>query len=82
MEDDMELVVVLIIMIALWLMPNFMRLILGLLARYAGKRIENLFNDDSQDGAANRPQQPPRSHKKVDESIGEYVDYEEIKTNN
>jgi hypothetical protein len=80
MENDMELLVVLLIMVILWLMPSLPRLIFGWLARRARKRMEDYFNDAGQGGAANCPQQQsPRSRKKVDNTIGEYVDYEEIK---
>lgn len=75
----MELLVVLLIMIALWLMPGLPRLVFGWLMRRARKRMEDYLS--GHDHATSRPSPPPRTRKKVDETIGEYVDYEEIKQN-
>ncbi|MDR1680362.1 MAG: DUF4834 family protein [Prevotellaceae bacterium] len=79
----MEILIVLLIMVALWLMPNMARVVLGWIARYAGRRIEKFFggDDDGSGNAGSRTKPPPRPQKKVDATVGEYVDYEEIKTN-
>lgn len=57
----------------------------GLLVYKARKQMRDLFGGGARKGGARRqeqqpPQQPPRRRKKIDPNVGEYVEFEEIKT--
>lgn len=53
----------------------------GLLVYKARKQMRDLFGGGARKGGARRQeQQPPRRRKKIDPNVGEYVEFEEIKT--
>lgn len=53
----------------------------GLLVYKARKQMRDLFGGGARKGGGRRQeQQPPRRRKKIDPNVGEYVEFEEIKT--
>ncbi len=72
------LLIFILIVTGLYYLP---RLLFPWVMRILGKRMQRQF-DKMQNGAANaqpRGTQAPQHEKKVDATVGEYVDYEEIK---
>jgi len=70
----------LIVLCALYYLPRILLpFILRMLGRKMQRRYANMQNEAMKNQSSKENVKQPPVDKKVDESIGEYIDYEEIK---